>query len=283
MRASLNKRVACFALGVGLGIGGAGFISGQTIQADAQNPKIWQKRPGLNIKFGSFLPSLNTTFRIDGAEGRGTTINLGDALKFRRSQLVIQGEGEFRIADWLGVEARFHQIKRSKTVTIDRELTIGDHVFDIDESLSADFITDNLGAGFKFYLVRRERLDLGFWAGANIVFFNLKFQVTGDLARIEARDFWAPIPAVGAHFSYTLLPRLYLYGKAGYFYYRVKDKLKFDSPQFDIYLDYFIWKSLGLGASFQYNKFLFERASAKFTGMISHRSSGFQFYGVIGF
>ena len=48
-------------------------------------------------------------------------------------------------------------------------------------------------------------------------------------------------------------------------------------------MDYYIWKSLGVGATYEYIKSSTERNSDEFAGMISNRSSSFQIYGVIGF
>ena len=95
---------------------------------------------------------------------------------------------------------------------------------------------------------------------------------------------WYPVPSVGATFDYTLGQRWYLYGKAGYFYYKLSDSNRnLDSARFDINMDYYIWKSLGVGATYEYIKSSTERNSAEFAGMISNRSSSFQIYGVIGF
>jgi len=48
-------------------------------------------------------------------------------------------------------------------------------------------------------------------------------------------------------------------------------------------MDYYIWKSVGVGATYEYIKTSMDRSSEDFTGMISNRSSSFQIYAVIGF
>ena len=93
-----------------------------------------------------------------------------------------------------------------------------------------------------------------------------------------------PVPSIGATFTYSLGPRWYLYGKAGYFYYMVQDSnLKLDSVRFDINMDYYFWKSLGVGVTYEYIKSSFEKNSAEFAGMVSNRSSSIQVYLAVGF
>jgi len=100
---------------------------------------------------------------------------------------------------------------------------------------------------------------------------------------IEENDVWAPIPAVGVHFSYALIPNLYLFGKAEYFYYGLSDNLKFTSTSFDINLNYYFYKFLGIGATYEYNLAKLDGEISDFSGKLSNKFGGFQIYGIIGF
>ena len=81
-----------------------------------------------------------------------------------------------------------------------------------------------------------QRLDLGLWLGATVhlVDFSLDAQPSG---RAVTKNPWYPVPALGVCFNYSILPRLYLYGKAGYFYYKVDDPItKIEAVRLDITL-----------------------------------------------
>jgi len=48
-------------------------------------------------------------------------------------------------------------------------------------------------------------------------------------------------------------------------------------------MDYYFWKSLGVGVTYEYIKSSMERNSAEFVGMVSNRSSSIQVYLAVGF
>jgi hypothetical protein len=245
----------------------------------------WRQRPGLALRFGTFIPTLNTILRLDSETlGRGTEINLEDVLQLDRSPLVIRGDAEIPVVSWLGLDLGFYIINRSKTNVIDEDLQIGDTIYSVNQTVNTKFNATYLKTNLKFYIIRRPRLDFGVWAGANVAFlnFSLEAEELGKTAS-EGRDVWAPIPAVGIHGSYTLFKNFYIFGKGGYFYYGISDDLKFNNWSFDINANYFFYKSLGIGATYEYNKAELTGEIGDFTGEIINRLGGFQFYLVIGF
>lgn len=249
----------------------------------AKPAKAWPKKPVFTIHLGSIFSDVSNQFRIDGAEGEGTLIDAQDVLNIPKSGTALRAKGDFRILKWFGIEAEFYRIADSATAVIDRQLIVGDEIFDINETVTTGFNRSFLDASLKFYLVHRPRLDLGLFVGANIHFMELTLDAQPS-GRSVVTNPWYPVPSIGATFSYTLGQRWYLYGKAGYFYYKLSDSNRnLDSARFDINMDYYIWKSLGVGATYEYIKSSTERNSAEFAGMISNRSSSFQIYGVIGF
>ena len=248
-----------------------------------ENAAAWPKKPAFSLRFGTYFSSSSTQIRVDGENGRGTEIDLRDVLKFSPAATVIRGQGDFRIASWFGVEAEYYRIGRSRTVTIDRDFTAGDIDFAIDETIIARYITSYVNAALKFYLIHRQRLDLGLWVGANVHFMNLSLEAQPSELGVVSKRIWFPIPSAGVCFNYSLLPRLYLYGKAGLFYYKISDTKKFSSARFDINVDYYVWKALGVGMTYEYNKSSVEMDNARFLGLVKNRTSGLQIYAMIGF
>jgi hypothetical protein len=263
----------------------AASLHAQEDKGETKETSKWKRKPAFSLRLGSYFPSLETNLRVDSeALGRGTEINLENLLRLNKSPIVLRADAEIRVASWLSFDLGYYGIGRSKTTVIDRDIQVGDTIFNLNQTLQTKFNTNYIRANLKFFFVHSPRLDLGVWAGANVAFykFSLDAQGAGN-ASIERNDVWAPIPAAGIHLSYTLLPNLYLFGKAGYFYYSLSDNFKFTSTSFDINLNYYFLKFLGIGATYEYNVFKLDGEVGGFSGKISSRFGGFQIYGILGF
>ena len=247
------------------------------------NASAWPKKPAFSLRIGTYFSRVSTQVRVDGENGLGTEFDISDVLGIPPSATVIRARGEFRLARWFGVEAEYYRIGRSRTFTIDRDITVGDNVFNVDETVTTRFITSYLDFALKFYLIRKQRLEMGLWLGANVHFMNLSLEAQPSEFGVVRSTVWYPVPAGGVHFNYSLLPRLYLYGKAGFFYYKLSATEKLNAARFDISLDYYVWKSLGIGVTFAYNDSSLQTDRARFQGAVKNRASGFQIYAVIGF
>lgn len=245
----------------------------------------WPKKPALSLRLGTYFAGTSTQLRVDGPNGEGTEIDLTSVLKIPSTATVFRANGDFRIASWFGVEAEFYGITRSRTVTIDQEFTAGDVVFAVDDTVSTRYQTSYIDLALKFFLIHRQRLDLGLWLGAKINLLQLEIEnLSAQLGTATVnRSTWYPVPAGGVMFSYSLRPRLFLYGKAGYFSYEASDTSEISNMRYDISLDYYVWKSLGVGAAFAFNKSSVKRENTDFTGSIKNRDSGLQIYAMIGF
>lgn len=266
-------------------VGLASTLKAQEAEVTDQSTIEWRKRPVFALRLGTYIPSLNTKLRLDSETlGRGTEIDFEDLLQLDKSPLVLRGDAEVPVASWLGLELGFYVINRSKTRVIDRDIQVGDTIFNVNQTVNTKFNTTYLKTHFKFYLIRKPRLDFGVWAGANVVFFNfsLEAQELGETFS-EGRDVWAPIPALGIHGSYTLFRNFYVFGKAGYFYYGISDNLKFNNWSLDININYYFYKFLGIGATYEYNRSKLDGEISDFSGELVNRLGGFQFYLLIGF
>ncbi len=254
-------------------------------QGEAKEAPKWRRKPAFSLRFGSYFPSLETILRIDSENlGLGTEINLEDVLQLDKSPTVVRADAEVRLLSWLSLDLGYYGINRSKTTVIDRDIQVGDTIFNLNQTVKTKFNTTTLRADLKFSFIHNPRLDLGVWAGAHVAFFNLSLEAQ-ELGKtyLEENDVWAPIPAAGVHICYTLIPNMYLFGKVGYFYYALSDNFKFTSTSFDINLNYYFYKFLGVGATYEYNLAKLDGKVADFSGKISNKFGGFQIYGIIGF
>ncbi len=254
------------------------------VWAQGETAAAWPKKPTFSVRLGSYFNDRTGQIRVDQTDGDlGTLIDLHDVLGVPKNATVFRARADVRVAGWFGVEGEYYRIARSQSATIDRDITVGDTVFPIDETISSSFNQNFLDLALKFYVFHRERWDLGLWVGANIHFLDFSLNATPSDQSVTKKT-WAPIPSLGVCFSYSILPRLYLYGKAGYFKYSDSATgLSFDSTRFDISADYYIWKSLGVGVTYEYYDTTLTKSTSSYMGMIANKIQGFQIYAVIGF
>lgn len=241
------------------------------------------RRPSLSFRLGSYFSNLGTTIRVDGDQGQGTAVDITDVLKIPRTATIFRVHGDLRLASWFSVEAEYYRINRFKSTTLDTEIVVGDTVFTINETVNTRSVTSYLDVDLKFYLIRRPRWDAGVWIGANAHFMKFSIEAVPSELGLVQKNVWFPVPALGVHFSYTLLPGLYLYGKAGVFLFRISEDLKYQTARFDVSLDYYFGKALGAGVTYAYENGSIETAQARFQGRVKSRANGFQVYGLVRF
>lgn len=251
--------------------------------AQGATSAAWPKKPNFSIRLGTYFTDATGQFRVDSETGEGTLIDVQNVLHVPKTATVFRAHADVRVVSWFAVEGEYYRIAHSSSATIDREITVGDEVFPVNETVSSHFFQNYLDLALKFYLFHRQRWDLGAWVGANIHFVNASLEAQPS-DRIVDRKTWAPVPSVGVAFSCSLLPRLYLYGKAGYFKYSASaSNVAFDSTRFDISVDYYFWKALGVGLTYEYYDSSLSKHNDRFMGLVANRISGLQIYGVIGF
>jgi len=262
------------------------FLSGFTLTAFAQEeaaaaePTKWRKKPNFAFKLGAFFPSVSAKLAVDGSE----EVSAEDDLALDKNATTLRLDGDIRIAGWFGLGLGYYGVSRSQETVIDKDIQIGDTVFPVNQTLKTKLTNNFFNVDLKFYLINKPRLDFGVYAGA--YWSKLKLDVRAqelDTDLIELRATSTIIPSVGLHFSYTLLPNLYLYAKAGYFYLEPTKRTKFESATININLDYYFWKFLGIGAKYEYSAFDLTLDVADYHGDLKYNIGGFQAYATIGF
>jgi hypothetical protein len=260
-------------------------LRAQEAQETTDRTQEWRKKPGFSLRIGTYFSSLDTKLRLDSdLLGRGTEIDLEDTLQLDSSPTIFRGDLEVRALSWFSLDLGYYSVNRNKTAVIDEDIQIGDTIFELNQTVTGKLDMTYLRANLKFYIVNKPRVEFGVWAGANILFLN--FSLTAEelgQTLSEEEDVWAPIPAVGIHASYTLFPNFYIFGKGGYFYYGLSESLKFRSWSFDINVHYYFFKFLGVGVTYDFNKFQLDGEGDILSGKAMNRLSGVQLYILVGF
>ena len=266
------------------------FFSGFALTAFAQeevkpaeSTKKWMKKPFFAFKLGSFFPYLSMDIRVDPpGGGEGTDVNLEKDLGVAKSGTTIRLDGDLRLAKWFSLALNYYSFSRSSEKAIEKEIQIGDTVFPVHQTVKTTLAPAFINLDAKFYILHRERLDFGVYAGVYATHFRINVDAQeADRRLLEIRKIWAPIPSVGLHFWYQPIPKMFLYAKAGYFKYNTK-RIDFDSATFSINLDYYFYKFLGIGARYEYSAMKLNLDLAGYHGKLDYNIGGLQAYLTIG-
>jgi hypothetical protein len=273
------KRAIVF-LSLGLFLSGFALTAFAQEEAAAKEPAKWRKKPNFALKLGYFFPAVSAKLQVDGGE----EISAEDDLLLNKNATTLRLDGDVRIAGWFGLGLGYYGVSRSSSKVIDKDITIGNTVFPVNQTLNTKFTNSFYNVDLKFYLINKPRVDFGVYAG--VYWSKIKLNVDAqelDKRLIEFRQASTIIPSLGLHFTYTLLPNLYLYGKAGYFAIAPSKRTKFKSATVNLNLDYYFWKFLGIGAMYEYSFFDLKLDVADYHGNLKYNIGGAQAYLTIGF
>jgi hypothetical protein len=222
------------------------------------------------LDLGGFFQKFDTTLRLDStALGRGTEINLEDDLGQDANRTSFRASGYWRF----GRHGRFDfgvlTWTRSATRTIARDIEFGDHIYHTGATVDSRTSLTQADAYYAYSFFNTGEFELGAKLGFSLLFHSASFDGTGSITgpggtvslttASDDRSVVAPIPAFGAYFRFTLLPRLFITGQArglptvtisGY-----------SGNMFDggAYLDWYPWQNVGLGGGYSYTKLTFGR------------------------
>ncbi len=267
------------------------FLSGFVLAAFAQEKapaaettKKWMKKPSFSFKLGGFFPSVSMKIRVDEpGGGEGTDIDVEKDLGLGTSASTFRLDGDIRIAKWFSLGLDYYGFKRSAKKALDKDIQIGGTVFPVQQTINTTLNTIFGNVDFKFYILHRERLDFGVYAGAYLTHFKINVDAQ-ELGRrlVEIRKIWAPIPSIGLHFWYEPIPKLMLYAKAGYFTYNTK-RWNFDSTTINLNVEYYFYKFVGIGARGEYSAMRLKLDLAGYHGKLDYNIGGAQAYIVLAF
>ncbi|HET9446359.1 MAG TPA: hypothetical protein VFO35_08885 [Steroidobacteraceae bacterium] len=155
------------------------------------------------ISLGAFFLDTDTTMRVDGETGRGTSVNFGEDLGFR-DQDRFRVDGFWRFA--ARHKVRFMYFKNTLTAgrTIDETIEFRDVTYPVNVRLDAEFETEIVEAAYEYAFVRREGFELAATAGLHLIRFSAALTGEGTSPggggsgrlRSEARGD-GPLPVLG--------------------------------------------------------------------------------------
>lgn len=161
---------------------------------------------------GVFLPSFDTSARVDTSLGLGTEIDLEDDLDLSSSETTFWGDVSWRFARKHRLSIAYFDFTRDASAVANKELTIGDETFPVGASLSTELKFQIVPIAYTYSFMNEENYEFG--ASLGVHWYTLELSVSGSAsvgnqaAGLSASaDGDAPMPLLGLFFDYHFTPR----------------------------------------------------------------------------
>jgi hypothetical protein len=235
------------------------------------------------VSLGTFVLDTKTEISVDGSTGNsGTVVDLEQDLGLKDSDR-FRFDATWRFAPRHKVRALYFDTDQSKTKSLERSLTIGDTVYPVSASVTAENSTTIMELAYEYVFRKKDNYELTGSLGVHRIEFD--FAVTGrgnvgaqiGQVRRESAVAEAPLPVVGLRGLWEFSPNWYLDGQAQYF------ALSFDGFDGDITdLRIGVTRMFGkrFGVGLGYNEFITDVGldRKRFNGDLNWRYSGGQIF-----
>lgn len=241
------------------------------------------------LRLGGIVNQFDTNVTINGTAGTGTPVNLeGNGMKQNMSSLDIGGS--WRFADRHRLDFTYFSANRSGSRKYDRNITVGDKVFQAGFDVNAEAKSDFLILDYRYSMYKSDALEfagvLGFYGGK----FN--FDVNGTVAvsggggatgsASKSSSTTVPLPLIGASLDWYIQPRW----KASTSLEGMKAKIgSVDGTAtfFTLGTEYMLARNWGLGMSYMYTKVKVDATSSGFNGTVDWGSNAVVAYATMKF
>lgn len=237
----------------------------------------------VQLAFGLFLPSINSTAQVNAETGRiGTIINLETAFSLPESQNLFRMNGLFRFDNKHSIEGYYYALNRSGSNVSKDSLVFGDIIFRVNSSFNAFFNATLYGGKYRYSIFNGESVEAGFSAGLSFLDLGVGAEVTfqNQSASDEYKDLLF-LPVLGFYNRVNIVDEIIFRSNVDMF---ALDIGKYDGVLFDfgVSMEYLFYKLFSAGLS--YNVFSLNlNFNTNQTGKILYSHKGFMFFGKLYF
>jgi hypothetical protein len=237
----------------------------------------------VQLTFGLFLPSINSTAQINAETGRiGTIINLETAFSLPESQNLFRMNGLFRIDNKHSLEGYYYALNRSGSNVSKDSLVFGDIILRVNSSFNAFFNATLYGGKYRYSIFNGNSVEAGFSAGLSFLDLGVGAEVTfqNSTASDEYNDLLF-LPVLGFYNRVNIIETLIFRSNIDMF---ALDIGKYDGVLFDfgVSVEYLPYQLFSIGIS--YNVFSLNiNFNTSQTGKILYSHKGFMFFGKVYF
>lgn len=209
------------------------------------------------ISLGYFLPRMSTDVRLDPANPAlpdGDLIGIEDELGLDKDLFVARLDGYYRLGRKHRLQFGYFTFKRDGTGAIDRDLTYGDHTFEVDARVESDIENSIAVIGYMYSLHQTDRFEVSGTFGIHrlAIKTRLKGDTTGGSIEISDTNAKGPLPLIGIDLDYAITPR-WIMSFRGMAFSVELDTFSGRLTDFKGSLEYFFLNNLGVG--FGINRF----------------------------
>jgi hypothetical protein len=205
----------------------------------AYNNNIFQPRvsdrpraeqPKLEIRFGSFLDSIDSKIVRDASDGSiGTDIDLEDVLGLSDSESVLHLDAIYRIGTYHRLELGYLATSRGGRKTLQRDIDFGDEHFPAGTELDSDFETQIVRLGYAYSLINDPQKEIGVMGGLHLSKVTTRI-ATSTTGQMETSNAATPLPVIGLHGALSLGEKMSLSARIQFFrmdFHRYEGSLNF--------------------------------------------------------
>jgi hypothetical protein len=211
------------------------------------------------LDLGGIFLSFDTTVRYDPAGGgAGTEISLEDDFGHDADDTTLKVDGYWRFGRRGRLDFAYQTFRRGAEHTLERDIVFGDETYHVGATIDSDARLDVGELYYSYSLLNTGEAEVGLMLGVSSFFNEWDVEATGSATggggaqagstQRESKELIAPIPAIGAHFRYTLLPGFLAHGRVKWMKATISDYTG-SMLQWRAGLDYFFTPNFGIGAA----------------------------------
>jgi hypothetical protein len=241
--------------------------------------------PRFQLSLGGYFPEMTTSMRIDTKIGIGTELSLEDLFNLEKEMSVFRIAGNFDISRRSTLQGSYVGINRDNTVTLERDITIGDTTYNAGAQMEINFDVNYYALTYQYNLFEKVNWKAGFSAGLRFAEFKTAFRAQfNNQSASTTTQVGAPALLIGVHGSAYLAPRLLGTYSMEYFQLTVSD-IKIKVLETNVALQYFITKNIGLGGGYASSSYQVNDIpiSDNLDGRVDFIFEGFHLFGSVKF
>ena len=259
-----------------------GMATGSAVAAEDEAPGVAFPDKYM-VRLGAyFVDGSDTQFSVSSPIGIGTVIDYQRDLGGENRDTIPRIDAYYRFNDKHRIDFTSFSIDRKGSRTLAIDITIGDEVFLIDETVNSGikYTLYKLAYAYSFY--HSPRVELSITAGLNITSYDLSFSsTTGNKA--EAAGFTAPLPMFGLRMGYAITPKWSVNYVSEAFFIEFEDKFNGALFNYELNTEYKLFKHFAIGAGLARLGSNVEVNDDDWKGQVSDSYRGYTLFGTFYF
>ena len=242
------------------------------------------------VQFSGYRPNIDTDIQVSSVNNPtiGTQIDLEEDLDLGDRKTLPAFFAGARVGSGIVLGAEYYSLSRESTVGIDREIVIEDVTYPVGASLTSGFDTDIYRFTVGWAFVRNPNLELGAAIGLHATDISLtvsgegRIGNTGLSVQQRQQELLAPLPTIGAFFSWEPVPRLTVGARIDWLSLSIGD---YDGRLINTQatLSYRFTRNFGVGIMYRYVDYRVDAEKERYNARFTYQFSGPALFLEIGF